>query len=165
MTTDNDALLRQQLIGRLRGRGAHMPFEEAVSDFPIERINDAFPNGTYSAWGLIEHLRIAQFDILDYTRNPEYRHLQWPAEYWPAPEKQASAAEWQATVQAFLDDQAALIALVEDPATDLYAAIPWGGDHTVLREVLIVCDHNAYHIGELAIMRQVMGAWPAERSA
>lgn len=164
MNDENDSSLREQLLQRLRGRGAHMPFEEAVKDFPADRINDRFPNGDYSSWGLVEHLRITQRDILDYVRDPQYRHMQWPLDYWPDPEKQASPQEWKETIDAFLADKAQLEALVQDPKTDLFAPIPWGGDHTVLREILIVTDHNAYHIGELAIMRQVMGTWPSDRA-
>jgi hypothetical protein len=156
---DANQVLREQLLMRLKGRGAHMPFEDAVNDFPLDRINERFPNGTYSSWGLVEHLRIAQHDILDYIRNPDYRHMQWPKDYWPDETTTASAEDWQATIEAFLSDRGELEAMVEDPETDLYAEIPWGNGHTVLRELLIVSDHNAYHIGELAIMRQVMGTW------
>jgi hypothetical protein len=158
-TASADALLRQELLQRLSGRGAHMPFEEAVKDFPVERINDPFPNGSYSAWGLIEHLRITQWDILDYIRNPNYQHMEWPKDYWPPERSTASSEDWSKTVEAFLRDKAELAALVESLETDLTAEIPWGNGHTILREVLLVCDHNAYHIGEFAIIRQVMGTW------
>lgn len=164
MAGDGDSLLREQLVQRLRGHGAHMAFEEAVTDFPVDRINDRFPNGDYSSWGLVEHLRLAQLDILDYIHDPDYEDKEWPKDFWPNPDKTASAAEWDATIDAFLSDLRQLEAIVQDLSTDLHAAILWGGDHTVLREVLLVCDHNAYHIGELAIMRQVMGTWPVGRS-
>jgi hypothetical protein len=156
---EDEAILTQQLLERLKGRGAHMPFEEATKDFPMDRINEPFPNGTYSSWALIEHLRIAQWDILDFIRNPGYQYMEWPKDYWPEPEKQATPEEWQETVGRFHADRAALEELAQDPETDLYARIPWGEGQTALREFLIVADHNAYHIGEFAIMRQVMGTW------
>jgi len=156
---DSERVLRDLLLQRLRGRGAHMPFEEAVKDFPMAAINARFPNGTYSSWGLLEHIRLTQLDILDYVHDPNYAHKQWPKEYWPDESKQVTPAEWDATIAAFLADRLELEKLVEDPETDLYAKIPWGGDHTILREILIVSDHNAYHLGEFAIVRQVMGTW------
>jgi hypothetical protein len=136
-----------------------MPFEEAVKDFPMEAINTAFPNGTYTPWALLEHMRLTQWDILDYVRNPEYQHREWPGEYWPPEGKHVTPQDWDATIAGFLADRLELERMVEDPDTQLYAKIPWGGDHTFLREVLIVSDHNAYHLGEFAIMRQVMDTW------
>ena len=161
---ERETLIREQLVQRLRGRGAHMPFEQAVAEFPMDRINEKFPNSTYSSWALIEHLRLTQRDILEYCTNPHYAHREWPKDYWPAEDAVATPADWQHTVEVFEAEVAQLIALVENPDIDLYAPIPWGGDHTVLREILIVMDHNAYHIGELAIMRQVMGTWPPGRA-
>jgi hypothetical protein len=161
--TDNEPLIRDQLVQRLRGRGAHMPFQQAVAGFPMDRINEKFPNGDYSSWALLEHLRLTQNDILEYCTNPNYQHRPHPEGYWPAPDAVATPDDWQKTVDVFLAELDALIAIVENRDTDLYAPIPWGGDHTILREILIIADHNAYHVGELAIMRQVMGTWPAER--
>jgi hypothetical protein len=158
---ERERVTREQLLEQLEGRHAHMPFADAVSDFPMDRINDVFPNGSYSAWALIEHLRITQWDILDFCLNPDYKYMQWPKDYWPAPGRQATPDDWRATVEAFEQDAAALKAIVEDPKTDLYARIPWGEGQTIFREMLVVSDHNAYHIGELAIMRQVMGMWGA----
>ena len=157
---DNDALVRDQLVQRLRGRGAHMPFQDAVADFPMDRINEKFANGTYSSWALLEHLRLTQRDILDYCTDPNYRHHEWPRDYWPAEDAVASPDDWARTTEVFLRELDELIAIVENPETDVYAPIPWGGDHTIMREVLIIADHNAYHIGEFAIMRQVMATWP-----
>jgi hypothetical protein len=161
---DKEALIRDQLVQRLRGRGAHMPFQQAVAEFPMDRINEKFPMGAYSSWALLEHLRLTQRDILDYCINPDYERRPHPEGYWPAPDAVASAEDWARTVAVFLSELDELIAMVENPETDLYAPIPWGGDHTILREILIIADHNAYHVGELAIMRQAMGTWPAERA-
>jgi hypothetical protein len=161
---ENEKLIRDQLVQRLRGRGAHMPYEEAVAGFPMDRINERFPNGTYASWALLEHLRLTQRDILDYCTDPDYRHREWPRDYWPPEDAVATPEDWAHTVDVFLAELDELIAIVGNPATDLYAPIPWGGDHTILREILIIADHNAYHIGELAIMRQVMGTWPPGRA-
>jgi len=157
--TEQDAAIREQVVARLRGRGAHMPFEEAIKDFPMERINEKFPNGTYSSWALVEHLRRTQVDMLDYITNPNYRHPEWPKDFWPDENEIASAEDWAASVNGFFTDLDAFIAIVEDESTDLYAPIAWAPGHNLLRCILIICDHNAYHIGEFAIMRQTMGTW------
>ena len=156
---ENDAIVREQVVQRLRGRGAHMPFEEAIEDFPMEQINSKFPNGTYSAWALVEHLRRTQVDMLDYITNPNYVHAEWPKDYWPDESEIASAEDWARSVNGFFNDLEAFIAIVEDEGTDLYAPIAWATQHNIMRCVLIICDHNAYHVGEFAIMRQVMETW------
>ena len=156
---DQDAIVRAQLVERLKGRGARMPFEEAIEDFPMEQINARFPNGTYSAWGLVEHLRRAQADMLDYVTNPDYVHGEWPKDYWPGENETASAEDWTASVNGFFSDLEAFITIVEDAETDLYEPIKWAPEHSILRSILIICDHNAYHLGEFAIMRQVMETW------
>lgn len=157
--SEADAIVRDQLIQRLRGRGAHMPFEEAIKDFPMERINDRFPNGTYSTWSLVEHLRRTQADMLSYITNPKYVHGNWPGDYWPEEGEIASAEDWTNSVNGFFSDLEAFIAIIEDEQTDLYGPIAWVPEHNIMRSVLIICDHNAYHIGELAILRQVMETW------
>jgi hypothetical protein len=157
-------ILREQLIALIDGRGAHMPFEAAVADFPDDAMNRQPPNVPYTPWHLLEHVRIAQADILDYIRNREYLAPNWPEEYWPARDASATPQQFARTIAAFLADRAALHELVADPATDLLAAIPNTPGHTILREVRVVADHNAYHVGEFAILRQVMGSWPAGRS-
>lgn len=155
-----DQHLRTQLVNLLTLAQAHMTFEEAVRDFPLTQINARPLNVEYSFWHLLEHLRIAQWDILDYIRNPDYKAIEWPRDYWPARSAVTDEAGWKATIAQFLEDQAALVALVQDPQTDLNAPIPHGYDgHTILREILVVADHNAYHIGELGILRQIAGLW------
>ncbi|HQA66980.1 MAG TPA: DinB family protein [Aggregatilineales bacterium] len=158
MTTD--AQLRQHLVNLLTQRQAHMAFEDAIADFPEEHYNTIPPNMDRSFWHLLEHIRIAQWDILDYIVNPQYEYLNWPDEYWPETGKQADRAAWQQTVEQFLHDRQTLVDLIEDPKTDLYAQIPHGEPgHNILREILVAADHNAYHIGEFAVLRQVMGLW------
>ena len=160
---ENDQALRQHLVNLLRVRQAHMSFDDAVKDFPSDKMNTKPPNVPYTCWHLIEHLRITQWDILNYIRNPNYEYREWPKDYWPAQDAQADEAAWQHTIDQFHADQDALEAIVRDPKTDLTAQIPHGEQgHTVLREILVVADHNAYHIGELGILRQVMDAWPTK---
>ncbi len=159
--SDSDAVLRKQLVALLRGGNAHMPLEDAVADFPMEAINRQPPNVPYSPWHLLEHLRLTQWDILDFIRNPKYVYRQWPEDYWPAPGEQADAVKWQETISRFKADQDSLASIVQDPATDLTADLAHAPGYNILREILVVSDHNAYHIGEFAILRQVMGTWPA----
>ena len=161
---DAERALRDQLARLLRGGMAHMTFDEAVADFPLDRINERPPNVPYTPWHILEHLRITQWDILDFMRNPDYKELSWPAQYWPAPDAVTDADGWARTIAEFNADFAAICAIAADPQTDLYARIPWGDGQIILREILLVADHNAHHIGEFAILRQVMGTWPATRT-
>jgi hypothetical protein len=155
-----DQALRKQLLDLLRGGGAHMGFDQAVVDFPMAHINTRPPNVTYTFWHLLEHVRIAQWDILDYIRNPAYVWPTWPDDYWPAADVQADPGAWEQTLRQFRDDLKALEAIVENPDSDLTAPLAHAPQHNILREILLVADHNAYHLGEFAILRQVMGLWP-----
>ena len=154
-----DQLMREQLLALLRGNQAHMTFDEAVAQFPLEYINRKPPNVPYTPWHLLEHLRIAQGDILEFIRNPDYVSPDWPSGYWPSAEAQADGTQWQQSIAAFRADLEALEALVTDPATDLFAPLPQGLPYTVFREIVVVGNHNSYHIGEFAILRQVMDSW------
>ena len=156
---DHDRRLRAQVVGLLRGGNAHLPFGEAVAEFPDALINARPPNVAYTFWHLLEHLRLTQADILAYLTRPDYVAPDWPREYWPAPETRATKEDWDRSVAAFQRDLDALVAIVADEGTDLFGTVPSHGEHTVLREALIVADHNAYHVGELAILRQVADAW------
>jgi hypothetical protein len=158
-------ILRDQLLELIDGQGAHLPFEAAVAGFPDHAINERPPNVPYTPWHLLEHIRIAQRDILEYIRDRAYLAPSWPEEYWPARDATATPGQWTATIAGIRADQQALRDLVADPATDLLATIPGTPGHTILREVRLVGDHNAYHLGEFAILRQVMGTWPAGREA
>jgi hypothetical protein len=162
--TANDNL-REQLLALIDGRGAHMPFDAAVADFPDDAINRRPPNVPYTPWHLLEHIRIAQSDILDYIRDRAYLAPTWPEEYWPALDATATPEQFAQTIERFRSDWTALHDLVADPATDLLAVIPDTPGHTILRETRLVGDHNAYHLGEFAILRQVMGTWPPTREA
>jgi hypothetical protein len=155
--------LRAQLLRLLDGRDAHMTFEEAVADFPEEAINRHPPNVPYTPWHIVEHLRITQWDILEYVRDAQHVSPDWPIGYWPDPAATATEVQFQDSVAAFLADRAALRALAADRKVDLLEPIPHTPGHSVLREVRICADHNAYHVGEFAILRQVMGTWPSHR--
>ena len=159
----NDDALREQLLGLLDGEDAHMTFEEAVADFPAEGMNAHAPNVSYTPWHVLEHLRITQWDILEYVRNPSHVSPPWPVGYWPAPDAVATPGQFAATVAAFLADRAALSAIVGDRSLDLLAPMPGTPGHSIAREIRIAADHNAYHVGEFAILRQVMGTWPRGR--
>jgi len=159
-TTD---VLRDELTALLDGVGAHMSFEEAVADFPIDAINAFPPNVDYTPWHLLEHLRITQADILDYIVNREYVGVDWPVAYWPSRDAVATPEQFAETIDAFERDRSAIRDIVADPATDLLAVIPGTPGHTILREVRVVGDHNAYHVGEFAVLRQIMSTWPLGR--
>jgi hypothetical protein len=158
MSTE-DKVLREQLLALLRGRNAHLSFDDAIAGFPIEYINTKPPNVSYTPWHLLEHLRLAQWDILEFVRNPNHVSPEWPKGYWPDPASQTDEAGWQQTIAKFKADMQAIEELVQDPGTDFFGPIPHAPEYTVFREVLLVADHNAYHIGEFAILRQVMETW------
>lgn len=154
-----DKILRKNMLALLTGEYARMSFEDAVAEFPMRRINENFPNADYTPWDLLEHIRIAQEDILDYIKNPKYKERAWPSDYWPPKGKKASPADWKKTISDFKRDFKELRDMVKDPKTDLYEEIPWGTGQTILREIVLVANHNAFHLGEFAMMRQVMGTW------
>jgi DinB superfamily len=156
---DRDRRLRDHLVELLRHGNAHMPFAEAVADFPEAQFNTRPPRVDYSFWHLLEHLRLTQADLLAYLTQADYHAPAWPQDYWPAPDTRATKQEWDESVAAFQHDLEAIIGIVADDGTDLFGTVPSNDEHTVLREVLIVADHNAYHIGELGILRQVTNAW------
>jgi hypothetical protein len=151
--------LRDHLIELLNGGSAHVTFDDAVKGMP-EKLQGVTPKGLpHSAWMLLEHLRLTQWDILEFSRNSKYEVPKWPDDYWPKSEEPSSPSAWDKSVRQFREDLKAMKALVANPKTDLYARIPWGDGQTILREALLVADHNAYHLGQLVDVRQVLGAW------
>jgi hypothetical protein len=156
---DADRAVRERVLWLLGGGGAHVSFDRAVRGLPTA-LRGVRPAGLpYSPWELLEHMRIAQWDILDFSRNPGYVYMKWPDEYWPKSPTPPSAGAWAKSVGAFRRDLAAMMALVRRPQTDLHARIPWGRGQTILREALLLADHNAYHIGQLVVVRRLLGAW------
>ena len=155
----SDQVVREQLLALLNGGNAHMSFEQAIAQFPPEHFNTMPPHIAYTPWHLLEHIRIAQWDILEFILNPDHKSPQWPSEYWPHPAEDADNDQWNRTISLFLSNLQTLRDMVVDPDRDLYAPIPHASDYTIFREILVVADHNAYHLGEFAILRQVMGTW------
>ncbi|MBV8859751.1 MAG: DinB family protein [Acidobacteria bacterium] len=158
MSDDRDRSLREHLLYLLRGGGAHIKFEEALKDFPVELINARAEGVPYTPWHLLEHMRIAQRDIVEFSRSAAHVSPDWPEGYWPDKGKEAGEDDWRQTVERIREDLRALEALVEDEANDLYAAIPHGTGQTLLREALLVADHNAYHLGALVTLRRALEA-------
>lgn len=158
----DDRALREHLLYLLRGGGAHLDCEQAISGLPAEA-RGARPAGLpFTCWGLLEHIRIAQWDILEFSRDAKHVSPEWPSGYWPASEAPPSDAAWEKSVAAFRADLKAMQKLVMNPKTDLFARIPHGDGQTILREALLVADHNAYHLGQLVLVRRLLGAWPEE---
>ena len=152
--------IREQLIAALRGGQAHADFGSAVKNFPAE-LRGVKPKGAaHTAWELLEHLRIAQEDILDFSRNPKYVAREWPKDYWPAAEAPLTAEAWDESIAAFERDLEEFAAMIADPGQDLLAAFAWGEGQTLLREALLVIDHNGYHLGQLVMLRGELGIWP-----
>ncbi len=156
MSTD---ALREQLVHFLDWHDAHADFDAAVDGIPVPArgiVPDGLP---YSAWQLLEHLRLAQHDILDFCINPAYREMKWPDDYWPASPVPPSPAAWDQSVAAYRHDRDAMQKLARDPKIDLFARIPHGSGQTYLREILLVVDHASYHIGQIVLVRRLTGSW------
>lgn len=156
---EKDQALREHLLYLLSGGGAHLGFDEVIADWPAKLRGAKPPGAQHTGWQLLEHMRIAQWDILDFTRNPNYKELKFPDDYWPSSAAPPDGAAWEGSVAAFHRDLAEMQKLVADPGTDLYARIPWGDGQTVLREALLVAAHNAYHLGQIVLLRRLLGEW------
>jgi DinB superfamily len=154
-----DKSLRHWLDWLLQGGGAHAGFAASVKGMPPRLRGALAPGLPHSAWQLLEHMRIAQWDILDFCRNPRYEARAWPEDYWPQ-NAVPRAGEWEKSVRRFRADLAALRKLISQ--ADLHAAIPWGDGQTILREALLVADHNSYHLGQLVLVRKTLNAWKSD---
>ena len=159
MLEDTTQSLREHLLELLKGGHAHATFEDAIEDLDPKLYGAKPANFPHSPWMLLEHLRIAQWDILEFSRNKQHESPKWPEGYWPESAEPPSPGAWQKSVDQFESDLKAIQDLVGNPKTDLFAKIPWGDGQTVLREVLLVADHNAYHIAQLVDARRLLGAW------
>jgi hypothetical protein len=162
MTGDQTARLREHLLYLLKDGGAHLSFDKAVAGLPAELRGAKPPGVPHTPWRLLEHLRIALWDILEFTRNPRHVSPPWPEGYWPAGDAPPDDGAWDRSVAAFRADLRAMRDLVADPGTDLFTPLPHGEGQTALREALLVADHNAYHLGQLVMVRRFLGAWEAE---
>ena len=160
-TKDDQAPVREQLIALLQGGQAHLTFDEAVENLPADLRGTVPSNLPYSAWQLLEHLRISQRDILNFSAPPTggYHPMRWPQDYWPQSAEPPTANAWDQSIAAIHSDLKHFIAIIENPSADLYKPFRWGEGQNLLREVLLIADHNAYHLGELIVLRRLLNAW------
>lgn len=159
MPNYQDLHLRQNLAYLISGGGAHAKFNDAINGLPPNLRGKKPANFPHSAWMLLDHMRLAQWDILEFSRNAKYVSPKWPEGYWPKTAAPPAAAAWTKSIQKFRADQKAMLDLLADPNTDLFAKIPWGDGQTILREALLVADHNAYHTAQIIDVRRLLGAW------
>jgi hypothetical protein len=156
---NTDQFLRQHIVELLNGGHAHVTFDDTIKDLPPKLRGKKLENFPHTAWMLLEHLRIAQWDILEFSRNAKHKSPEWPSGYWPKTEAPPSGEAWDKSVEEFQRNLQEMKELVNDPNTDLFAKIPWGDGQTILREALLVADHNSYHLGQLLDVRRLLGAW------
>jgi hypothetical protein len=159
---DRDRELRDHVLYLLRGGGAHLSFDKAVAGLPAKLHGVKPPGVPHTPWRLVEHMRLAQWDILEFSRNQKHVSPEFPEGYWPKGDAPPNAKAWDASIKAFRNDLKAMEKLVDDPNTDLSARILHGEGQTILREALLVADHNAYHLGQLVVIRRMLGAWAEE---
>ena len=159
MRKESDHPLRQHLIYLLTDGGAHAKFEDVIAAIPAKLRGQTPAAMPHSPWMLLEHMRIAQWDILEFSRNPKHKSPEWPESFWPATEAPPNAAAWNESVKNIRKDLKSLENLIANPKTDLFAKIPWGDGQTILREAMLVADHNAYHLGQLVDVLRLLGAW------
>jgi hypothetical protein len=153
-----DKSLREHVVYLLKGGGAHISFDDATDDWTSQLAGVKVANFPHTAWMLLEHMRLAQWDILDFSRNPKHVSPPWPEGYWPESAAPPDEKAWTASMAAFKKDLRTMVRLVSDRKTDLYALIPWGDGQTILREALLLADHNAYHLGQLVMLRKGIGS-------
>ena len=156
---NDDRSLRQHLLDLLKGGGAHASFDDIIGGIPAKLRGQRPAGMPHAPWMLLEHLRLAQWDILEFSRNRKHVSPDFPQGYWPSTDAPPSAAAWSASIAHFRKDLKSMQNLVANPKTDLYARIPWGSGQTILREALVVADHNAYHLGQLVDVRRLPDAW------
>jgi len=154
--SQSDQSLRDHALYVLRGEGAHVTFEDFIADFSTELCGQRVEGLPYTAWQVLEHIRIAQWDILEFSRNPKHVSPKWPEGYWPPQDQTGTPELWQETISKFRNDLKQMENLVADPATDLLAQIPHGTGQTILREALLVADHNSYHLGALVVISRIL---------
>ena len=160
MTDAQNRSLRQHILYLLQGGGAHAKFDEVIAGIPPKLRRRKAAGLPHSLWMLLEHMRIAQWDILEFSRNRKHVSPKWPDGHWPRTEAPPSPTAWNISIKKFRQDLQAMQNLVKNPKTDLFARIPWGDGQTILREALLVADHNAYHLGQMLDARRLLGAWP-----
>jgi hypothetical protein len=157
---DTDSRLRRQLRDELTSSHAHVGFQRAFEDVPVEARGRRPEGQAHTLWGLLEHLRIALWDILEFSRGAGHVSPKWPEGYWPAGDGPPDDGAWDESLRRVGADLASFCALLDDPARDLFAPFPWGDGQTLLREAMVIVDHNAYHVGQVVTLRQLLGCWP-----
>jgi DinB superfamily len=155
----NGVVLREQLIELLNGGHAHADFDKATDGLPVELRGAKPPGLPHTPWRLVEHMRIAQWDIVRFSIDPKHVSPEWPRGYWPEGDAPPNDLAWDRTLAAFRSDLEAMKELIADPRTELFAPIPHGDGQTILREAMLVADHNSYHLGQLITVRRLLGAW------
>lgn len=161
--SDPHRALRDHVVDLIRGGHAHVTFKDAIADWP-QRLRGAKPPGQpFTPWRLLEHIRISQWDIVEFSKSPTHVSPDWPAGYWPEGDAPPDAAAWDRSVTQVERDLRAMVRLVRGPGTDLFARIPHGTGQTVLREALVLAGHNSYHLGQLVLLRRLLGAWKNDR--
>jgi uncharacterized damage-inducible protein DinB len=151
----DDKKLRSHVLELLEGKGAHIDLESALKDFPTDKINENVAGSPHSAWQLLEHIRIAQRDIMDFCRNDNYEEMKWPDDYWP--KQNGTPDKWNESLRQILSDLQEMRDLVADETVDLFAKIPWGSGQTILREAMLIADHGAYHLGQIVMIKKMLG--------
>jgi len=162
---EQEEALRRHLVKLLSGRQAHVSFDDVSNRIPVDMRGVNQLEVAHTAWQILEHLRIAQSDILEFSRDENHVSPSFPEGYWPADASPPDSDSWEKSIAAFKSDLCAMQDLVIDPGTDLFAEIPWGTGQTVLREALLVADHNSYHLGEFVMLRRLLGIWPDNAGA
>jgi hypothetical protein len=157
--SSEDRVTRKALLEFLKGGNAHASVEDALKEFPASLYTEKPEGAPHTAWQLLEHIRVALHDLLDFSRNPGYRAPQWPGDYWPKKDAPSSTESWDASVRALKSDLREFEKLLRDPAVNLTAKIPWGEGQNILREILLAGDHTSYHVGQLIMLRKQLGAW------
>jgi hypothetical protein len=160
MKDTQESSLRKHVLDLLQGGSAHVGFDKVIAGIPAKLRGGKVPKIPHSPWMLLEHMRIAQWDILEFSRNRKHISPNWPEGNWPESEAPPSAAAWNNSAKKFRADLKAMENLVNNPKTDLFAKIPWGDGQTVLRQALLVADHNAYHVAQMVDLRRLLGIWP-----
>jgi len=159
MSTDDRQELVKTLVDFLRGGHAHATFEDAVKGLPVS-LTGVVPEGLpYSIWQIVEHIRIGQWDMLEFSRDASHKSPKWPEEYWPKEAAPADEETWKKSIAQIIDDREAFIGLLNDTSNDLYQPFPWGTGQHLLKEAIMLTDHNGYHTGEIIVIRKLLGAW------
>ncbi len=159
---NSDTILRKELLAFLSGGEAHMGFDEAVANFPMDEINRPVPNAGYLVWHVLEHMRVVQWDILDFVMNPNHVSPAFPGGYWPKPDTEATPADWKRIVKAIRTDLKGMEAIVSDAKTDFFNPIPHAKEYNIFREILLVADHNAFHLSEFISIRRILNLNPVK---